>query len=455
MRRKKFRLSSITVLSVSFLASSSVYALNNQSLKDITTFGGLVQVDFEPPYNSIYSPYSLYSPYSPYYHNQGYSDKYRSDISLRRAKLFIQGENDNWFYNYAVKSSKDNIEDRGINVEIGNAYITYKGISNNVDISLGYMPAVFGYENSLEPSNYNFMDDSILNQMVRTVSTKGVGLKIYNNNISFSSSFFINERNINEVNNEYHFSIMNNKVDSIDSKKLATPWGLSARLLFSPVHEPRKAYHVGGSVFYNKLSNKIDIAEANIEINKKPSAGDEQVFKSFGQNFVSHSFDMSVLPVVENTWHASLEGAVVKGLFSAWSEIDYGVVNSVEHRNKLYVNNSDWYFACNAEAVFVLTGESHIYNYMNGTIDSLKPSGAMGALDVSGRVSYISFSDGLNINKDRILVLSASATWYINQNASIKGKISLTREVNSLNAARRTLTSNDTIGLGVRAQLSW
>ena len=397
---------------------------------------------------------------------------YKSGVGVNKIKASVYGSVEDWDYNLVLRNS---LSHEVTAMYIENAYAQYNAKSYDMSVAFGIMYPVFGYENSLTEANYNFLEGSILNQTYGHV---------------YAGSPSDSETVIHRPNTESRTITVKGNTDKIMAgvslffplkqvRVLGTEassemiWGLSARGVFSPMHSGTKAYHVGGSAFYSNLNAKTTVTESEYFSSQNfqmgPSNFGTRGFAAKGVKFPEEniaSFN------VDTVTYLGLEAAAVNNSFSAFGEVIYSII-----KNKSTVGGlktEDKWLGFNAEAAYVITGESRSYDA--GTIGNVVAmNNAYGAFEVAGRFTYLDMTgenvkentatfistDHVKANIDKssswlsMWNVSASGTWYLNKFASLKANLTLQRLPEAVSQSHYSEKDKNLVGFGLRGQLAW
>lgn len=421
----------------------------------------------------------------------------KNGTELRRAKLNASGDAGDWSFRVGVEhKEKYNVW----SIWLDDAYLAYNGLADNVSISMGYMCPIFGYENSLSNSNYNFLEASASGQTYGTSAEKGISVTGGTDSFMAGASVFFPAKRDADLD------------PGASSEWL---WGASARFTFSPMHEAGRAYHVGVSGLYTNHNAKAAVKNGESDVANSFQMGPDNFgargFKSFGLKYPSNAAvtgankdgGLSALGVsaatafnVDTVWYVGVDAATVMNSLSAWGEVVYSSINNKAVKGSTAAagifkadnhKSEDKWLAFTGELAYVVTGESRDYNMANGTIDGLKPAGNMGAFEVAARVSYLDMGgdnlklgsrvgsnngtsafqtmySGSSLVSDKIGTsawsmwnVGVAGTWYANEFASVKANLNLQRLPNAITEQVYASTDKDKnlINFGLRAQLAW
>lgn len=457
MNKYGVKLSTLALAGLSIFAVSSANALEKDTGASAMSanVGGMVQLDSSFHMTNDKDALTI--------------NNFKNGTEVRRAKLNVYGDAGNWSYKLGVKKDSNvvagnNAGESKWNISMDDVYATYHGLADNVSVSFGWMCPIFGQENSSSSAHASFLEASALDQVYGTSTQKGLQLKGHTDSFAAGVSVFFPEKR---------------DVTLDTGKSSEMLWGLSGRFTFSPAHEAGRAYHIGASGFYQNHNAQVTVTNEGESINALDFAMGvnnfgTRGFKAQGLTFPNGS-DTDKFNV-DSVMYGGLDAAAVMNSFSGKAEVVYSVIKN-KNINVTDAKAEDKWLAFNAEAAYVLTGESRDYDFNSGTIGGLTPMNEYGAFEVAGRLTYLDMTgDNVKENADTLFVnsgnnvaanvdkkdtwlqmwnIGVSGTWYANEYASVKANFNIQRLPEGMSQSIYEEKDKNLMGFGVRAQLSW
>lgn len=169
-------------------------------------------------------------------------------------------------------------------------------------------------------------------------------------------------------------------------------WGLTGRLTYSPLHEDRRALHLGAAASWREPSD-----EKLVDFDARPESHVTDV-KYVNSGDITDVDDMRKY---------GLEAAWVQGPYSLQSE--YMRADLSRGAGFGDVAMDGWYLY----GSWFLTGESRDYKSKKGAFGRVKPRGKQGAWELAARYSVLDLNDGtITGGKEQNTTLGVN--WYIN-----------------------------------------
>ncbi|MBT5550763.1 MAG: hypothetical protein HOJ79_09830 [Nitrospina sp.] len=302
-----------------------------------------------------------------------------SGTNIRRARLFFAGKvYEDWKFRTQIEFA-DNL------VSIRDAFIAYAGFEKTL-IKIGNFYESFGLESWTSSKFDPFMEDS-LSVIFSPGRNIGVAAYTYGDRWTVSGGVFGEGPG--------------------DSRTDGEGFGASGRLTFSPIHQKKKAVHLGVAVAFRGVPDDTQ----SVTFSSKPESNVTPVsLVNTGAITDSLSFINWVL-----------EAAVVVGPFSVQGEY----VQSHLHRKD---NNPNAQFQGSyIFASWFLTGESRPYNYKSAIFSRVKPNknagqGGIGAWEAAIRYSQIDLNDGV-IRGGEEENITLGLNWYVNPLIRFMGNV--------------------------------
>lgn len=324
----------------------------------------------------------------------------------RRLRLNLSGHAAGWEFKlgYDFEDAASQDDDSGVT----DAYVRYTGFGNWAILTFGRYKVPFSQAELTSSKDILAMERNVLTQAFAPARQEGIGLGGYSRFFSYNVSVWREEKNRGE--------------------NADTSYG--ARVTWAPLYDKRNvAVHVG-------------IAALKRDISVDGSAGIEANALSVSARTEARGADrlLSGPLVYDGIDTVGFEfGFANQGiLFQAeYMESEYGSW-SVESGNPVDLGGD--FNGYSAQFAWVVTGESHVYDYKNGTFKRISPNTEGGAWEVFVRYSDIDLrtdnearaidhynpnaGSGVNtpiasISSDNYSATTYGVNWYANANVRV------------------------------------
>ncbi len=285
---------------------------------------------------------------------------------LRRARLDVEGRMfHDWTYELAVDFSDGD-------ADVKDAYIGYEGWWP-ASFKVGQFKEPFSLEELTSSKYITFMERALPNEFAPGRNI-GIGGHRYWDSFTVAGGVF------------------GEAFDSDTDDEGDEGYGVVGRLTFAPIHQDRRALHLGAAAEY-----RVTDDEDQIRFRARPESHVTDVrFVNTGR-----------IQEVDHTVKYGLEAAGVWGPFSVQGEYIYTDVD----RNSGFedVDFDGWY----AYASWFPTGESRNYKAKKGAFGRVKPRHRYGAWELAARYSTIDLNDDpITGGEEKNVTLGLN--WYIN-----------------------------------------
>lgn len=322
------------------------------------------------------------------YFEDGESVEAEEGTEIRRARMRFEGV---FFKDWLFRTEADFADD---NVRMKDVYLQYLG-SKFVTITAGQQKQNFSRELQESSNDMMFTERSLMNILNAPIVDRAIGLDFehFSDNFTAKLGFY---------------------GDSISPPDEQDPtgdegWGISSRIIYSPVNEKNKLIHLGVAGNYREPDDNQEVAKG-----KK-------------LRYVYETTNMSSLNVIDQKVNnvndikmLGLEAAGMYGPYSIGAEYTRTWIDCSAScdgaTSKSNIQLDGWY----AEAAWSITGESRKYQY--GNFRYLEPSkpfnpgaGGWGAWELAMRYSAADLNDGGFLGGE-ISNITAAINWYINTN---------------------------------------
>jgi len=308
-------------------------------------------------------------------------------------------------------------------LEVSDAFISYTGLSDNSNISLGQVPSTFSLEASSSGKWLSFLEKPLTLATFAPGYGLGLNARVWGDDLLLLATV---------IQPKYDAQV--DPTNSAEKGLHSDRWGSSARLIYAPVKTADLVYQVGLSGTYQSVENrKQDGSDLqSLVFDTSPEAKARKTPKL-----------VSTGPM--NARSYNLIGAEAAGL--------WGPLNAKVEYMHAQVNSSPAHFhfsGWDITARYVLTGETREYYFKSGaTFGRIRPQSKDGAWEVGARYSFV------NLNNKTIRGGSehnagVSLGWYANDNVRVFGNY-IRASIHPKNDAYKRK-----IGiLAARLQVSW
>lgn len=295
---------------------------------------------------------------------------FENDTIVRRGRLAVKAKlYGDWrfLYDYDFSAKSD--------YRLKGAWVRYDGF-RPLKIWLGNVQEPLSLEELTSSNKITFMERATITAFTPSYHL-GVLLTSYGENWSAAGGYF--EETVSEQ-----------KTDRISSG-----WGTAGRLTFSPVHEKRRAVHLGISAEYREPNSNT------VRYSARPES------KATDNRLVS----TRTVRNVSDTLIYGLEGALIQGPWSLQAEYMQARVQRTSGPDLAF---DGWY----AFASWFVTGENRRYNRKNGSFKQIRPKHPYGAWELAARYSRIDLSDQ-DIQGGEQDDITLGVNWYPNRNLRV------------------------------------
>lgn len=278
----------------------------------------------------------------------------------------------------------------GRTVGIDDAYFTYSGLKNT-EISLGQIASPFCLENANSSKWIPFLERSL--PVIALRPCMGIGINISNwgkhYGIIFASATPPHGENTFSTNIHHRSDRLTNTL----------------RAFFVPINKDDKVIQIGGSGLY--ATTNASYLDNTPNLNGRRFASRPE---AIGRN-TPNTVDSGNQLLIDNYNEITAELSGQRGPLVVGAEYLQANINR-------WFNPELRFYGWHAQAAYVLTGESRIYNIKNGTYGKIKPKSRYGAFEVAARYSMVNLnSKDIHGGKENNVALSLS--WIVNPNLLI------------------------------------
>lgn len=326
-------------------------------------------------------------------------------INFRRAWLnFRGGVGDCWSYMLTL-------DFRGDPVVIRDAFIKFSGIENT-NLAIGQFFIPFGLENFGLKRDLLFLEQSL---MGNAFMAPEYGLGIYaDTNFADMFTFAGAVYQPRQVARTFGtFSFGNPVLGQTSNSDFVTSgtyvsrddrFGEAARITISPIHCEDMVVHFGGSIKNQALIDHDGVGNP--------------VFTNIFQTVPEAQARITALLVNAGPIHAKgytvggLEAAGLWGPAMLQAEYNQGWVRRTSGLSNLSFHG--WH----VQGSWVLTGESHTYDFPSGTFGGICPDSECGAWELAARVSRVNLNDK-DVYGGKQEDFTLGVNWYFNENVRL------------------------------------
>lgn len=317
-----------------------------------------------------------------------------SGANIRRAYLDFQGGlGENLSYHLTLSFERPNTTIRA-------AYLNYQWAEDG-NLQVGQVGIPSGLENSADPNDDLFLEPSLLTSAFFPDADYGLGIyanKTFDDILAVSGAIYEPKQG------------MANYGDSSRSDRV----GEAIRLTVSPLHNESDVLHVGAWMRHQDLIATVAGAPVS------STTG----FQGFSTVPEAQARTTGTLvntgPIrAKNDNLAGLEAAAMCGPGLIQAEYLYANVHRVLTAPfPLGTKSSVNFYSWSIQGGYVLTGESHGYDFPSGTFSRVKPSKSGGAWEIAGRYSVINLNDS-NIVGGLEHNTTVGLNWYFNEQVRV------------------------------------
>ena len=358
---------------------------------------------------------------------------YPSGSNIRRARLTMKGGvGSHWVYKIDI----DHRTSGG--AEFGEVFLAYDGFEQ-VWLAIGQVGSPFGLDNWTSSNESLLMENALISQAFTPPRGIGVYAEGTWTDFAWAASVITPAAGNTQIGDAIPAALGTNApAGPARGTPGSDPYGATARLTYSPVHTPEQVYHLGTSFTFQDLKNRANLFN----------------FSTAPELRARSTRTLSTLvpsDSVKDYWVWGAEAAWKSGPLLISGE--YMIAHMDRFTNIAPtdarqpggdLSYKGYYIA----ASYVLTGESHDYDFNGGTFGRVRPLNKQGAVELVARHSYINLKDksfGLGYERDNTL----GVTWWVNDHVRFLANYVHARVPVSLN------NKNTLHIFGARAQVNW
>jgi phosphate-selective porin OprO/OprP len=307
----------------SYVLADESFATGVDSFMEKTEIGGLLMLDY-----SLFDGNYINDP----------DDDNESNNEIRRARItFKHRLNKDWKAKLQI-----NFDDDDNSVEIGDAYVCYKGLKG-VDLTFGQMKEPFGLENMSSSKYTTFLERAMASNAFAPDRSKGV---------MASGSVA-----------QFTWALGGYDVEVEDEDGDSEPYAVTGRFSWAPIRTKKQTLHFGIAGSWRDLDEDSYKIKESAEVNTA-----QEVINSGSI-------------VADNLLLLGLEAAWINGPFSLQSEYMCADLQAVDASEDAIF---DGYYV---QTSYFLTGESR--KYKKGRFKNVKPLSSSGAWELAARYSVL------------------------------------------------------------------
>jgi len=354
------------------LASGSILANTNYN---IDTNGGLRVYD--KTHNDHWFQLSGKIKFDQTFFHGELSDPIQNSASIRGVNANLSG-GIGADTSYALKLAA-----KGSALHVDEANITYSGLNDWSKFTVGQVSAHYGLESA---TNSSFLEKSIATS-VFAPSSSGLGVSVdaWTSKVGLRLSL--------------SQSTKGRSVSASD------PLSGSVRLAFAPLNSDNLVFHLGVSGRYHTAAGDQGNSKAGDD-NIRLSSVLEVKGRNTGNKLDTGRVNASSFNVF------GLDAALQRGPLLIQAEYHRAHFNKNKTKD---ISVHGW----NIQGSYVLTGESHHYNYKNGGFSGISPDRQSGAWEVSLRHSFVNLHKADNIDGGSAHTIGGSIAWTANDNLRV------------------------------------
>jgi phosphate-selective porin OprO/OprP len=279
-----------------------------------------------------------------------------------------------------------NLSSKGSALHVDKANISYSGLNNWSKVSIGQVSSHYGLEGS---SKFNsFLEKSVSTSIFApTESGLGVSVDAWTDKVGM------------------RWSMTQSTKSELGSE--SDPLSTSLRLSFAPLNTENLVFHLGFSGRYHTSNVVADtdgkgkVGDSNIRLSSVVEAKSRNTANKIDTGRINAS-----------SYHVvGLDAALQRGPVLLQAEYHRAHFNKNKNTD---ISLHGW----NVQASYVLTGESHAYNYKTGGFTGISPDRESGAWEVSLRHSSVNLHKE-DINGGEAKTFGGSIAWTANDNLTV------------------------------------
>lgn len=287
-------------------------------------------------------------------------------------------------------------------IEIPWLYLEYTGFKN-AKIDVGEIAIPNGFENWMYVKDLLFVAPSLLSGAFFPFNDAGLGIMVKK---TFADKFTLN------VAGYQPHQLLLNFGDPGRSDRPAE----ACRLTYSPVHTKTKFYHLGVWARHQSLNYAIAGAPIPLDLTY------EGFFDTPEQDGRNTASLVNTGPFRASCYILSgIEAATMCGPWLLMSEyLHADVYRKFTITNAPLLKSHVKFKSFYIQSAYVLTGESHEYEFDEGSIENVVPKNCWGAFEVALRYSTISLTDQ-DVLGGKEHNITFGVNWYLNEKIKVQG----------------------------------
>lgn len=292
---------------------------------------------------------------------QSKSTQFHSNANLRRASIGMSGGVGNdWQYVFSLDMGSDR------KLKLSDAFATYTGLCEGVNISIGQVNPSFSLENTSSSKWLPFLERSMPANAFGPDQGIGASITHWNNNYALGFSAVAPKKgDAASANRGLSASGNNNHNDQLV---------YSARASWAPIHMDAKLVQVGVSGHFENNKDGWLEFKSLPEITTRADSAVINTSDATNKN-------------VQSKHHSTIAAEVAGQYGPLYGEAEYQVANVKRPAGA----SSLRFHGYHATLAYVLTGEHRVYNMKTGTFNQIVPDQS-GAWEVAARHSYINLN---------------------------------------------------------------
>ena len=180
-----------------------------------------------------------------------------------------------------------------------------------------------------------------------------------------------------------------------EAKRNKGQGSFAARIVYSPVHEEGRTFHMGASVEYRRMEDSKPF-----RISVRPEVG------SISKRFIRSS----ILEDIHVSFGHAFEAALAYRSLLLQTEF-------MARRAQSSSEKDPNFYGGYAQIVLALTGDHHKYSSRSGTF-TIKPRKKFGSTEVALRLSRVDFTNDIS-RKGKQTNITTGFNWYVNDNLKL------------------------------------
>jgi phosphate-selective porin OprO/OprP len=348
------------------------------------------------------------------------STQFRTNTNLRRASVGLSGGVDNdWSYTFSLDMSSDR------SFKLSDAYATYTGLHDKLDVSVGQINPSFSLENTSSSKWLAFLERSMPANAFGPVQGLGVSATYSDTHFAVAASAAAPKKG----------DAARKTAAGGNDNTISDQYVYSARATLAPIHEDGRVAQIGISGHYENTK------DGWIEFKTLPETQTRANVSVL--NTTALNGNRSIQAKNLSTYAVEIAGQSGP----LYAEFEY---QTARVKRTAGAGDNLKFHGYHGEVAYVLTGEHRTYNITNGTFNQIVPApSAAGAWELAARYSYINLNNK-DINGGSAHNSTLALNWYYSPAIKV-----------SANYIRSLQTPNATYGvdkrklniLGVRFQL--